>query len=106
MLLQNLDENANTELQNTENDSQKMWPKRLKDQPVFAIREIVPCEVLCENIIWKTSSNSQENLFDEVFLSKIVGLLDCNDNINDSITGIFLSICKTLRSMRKVFSVV
>ena len=31
MLLQNLDENANTELQNTENDSQKMWPKRLKD---------------------------------------------------------------------------
>ena len=31
MLLQNLDENANTELQNTENDSQEMWPKRLKD---------------------------------------------------------------------------
>ena len=30
-LLQNLDENTNTELQNTENDSQKMWPKRLKD---------------------------------------------------------------------------
>ena len=31
MLLQNLDENTNTELQNTENDSQKIWPKRLKD---------------------------------------------------------------------------
>ena len=30
-LLQNLDENTNTELQNTKNDSQKMWPKRLKD---------------------------------------------------------------------------
>ena len=31
MLLQNLDENTNTELQNTDNDSQKIWPKRLKD---------------------------------------------------------------------------
>ena len=31
MLLQNLDENKNTELQNTENDSQKIWPKSLND---------------------------------------------------------------------------
>ena len=31
MLLQNLDENTNTELQNTENDKQKIWPKCLKD---------------------------------------------------------------------------
>ena len=31
MLLQSLNENTNTELQNTENDSQKIWPKRLKD---------------------------------------------------------------------------
>ena len=46
MLLQNLDENTNTELPNTENDSQKIWSKRLKDQSVFAISEIVPCEVL------------------------------------------------------------
>ena len=30
MLLQNLDENANTLLQNTKNDSQKIWLKRLK----------------------------------------------------------------------------
>ena len=28
MLLQNLDENTNTELQNTENDSQKKWSTR------------------------------------------------------------------------------
>ena len=63
MLLQNLDENTNTELQNTENDSQKIWPKRLKDQPVFAVREIVHGEVFCEN--------SRENIFDEAFLNKI-----------------------------------
>ena len=31
MLLQNLDKNTNTELQNTENGSQKIWLKRLKD---------------------------------------------------------------------------
>ena len=31
MLLQNLDKNTNTELQNTKNDSQKIWPKCLKD---------------------------------------------------------------------------
>ena len=31
MLLQNLDENSNTELKNTEHDSQKVWPKSLKD---------------------------------------------------------------------------
>ena len=65
MLLQNLDENANTELQNTKNDSQKIWPKLLKDQPVFTIREIVHGEVLCES--------SQENTFDEAFLNKIAG---------------------------------
>ena len=65
MLLQNLDKNTNTELQNTKNDSQKIWPKCLKDQPVFAIREIVHAEVLCEN--------SRETIFDEVFLNKIAG---------------------------------
>ena len=27
MLLQNLDENTHTELQNTENDSKNIWPK-------------------------------------------------------------------------------
>ena len=31
MLSQNLDENANTELENTENGSQKIWTKCLKD---------------------------------------------------------------------------
>ena len=31
MLLQNLDENSNIELKNTEHDSQKIWPKSLKD---------------------------------------------------------------------------
>ena len=31
MLLQNLDENSNTEFKNTEHDSQKVWPKSLKD---------------------------------------------------------------------------
>ena len=31
MLLQNLDENTNTKLQNTENGSRKIWPIRLKD---------------------------------------------------------------------------
>ena len=31
ILLQNFDENTYTELQNTENDSQKIWAKRLKD---------------------------------------------------------------------------
>ena len=106
MLLQNLDENTNTELQNTENGSQKIWPKRLKDQPAFAIREIVPYEVLCENIFWKTSSNLRENIFDEVFLSKIAGLLACKVNIKDSITGIFLSICEIRRNSRTVFSLV
>ena len=38
MLLQNLDENTNTELQNTENDSQKKWSTR--NQPVLAISQI------------------------------------------------------------------
>ena len=41
MLLQNLHENTNTELKNTEHYSKKMWPRRLKDHPVFAMREIV-----------------------------------------------------------------
>ena len=63
MLLQNFDENTYTELQNTENDSQKIWAKRLKDQPAFAIKEILHGEVLCKN--------SRENILDEVFLSKI-----------------------------------
>ena len=44
MLLQILDENTNTEVQNTQNGSQKIWPKRLKDQPVFAISEFVPSD--------------------------------------------------------------
>ena len=65
MLLQNLDENTNTKLQNTENGSQKIWPIRLKDQPVFAVREIVHREVLYEN--------PRENIFDEIFLNKIAG---------------------------------
>ena len=64
------------------------------------------CEVLCENIFWKTSSNLRENIFDEVFLSKIVGLFACKFNIKDSITGIFLSICEILRNSRTVFSAV
>ena len=50
MLLEILDENTNTEVQNTQNGSQKIWLKRLKDQPVFAIREFVPCEMLSQNI--------------------------------------------------------
>ena len=41
MLLQNLHESTNTELKNTEHYSKKMWPRRLKDHPVFAMREIV-----------------------------------------------------------------
>ena len=44
MLLQILDGNTNTEVQNTQNGSQKIWSKRLKDYPVFAIREFVPCD--------------------------------------------------------------
>ena len=39
VLLQNLDGNINSELQNTENDSQKIWPKSVTDQPVFVIRD-------------------------------------------------------------------
>ena len=31
MLLQNLDENINIDLQNTENDSQNTWTKSLRD---------------------------------------------------------------------------
>ena len=65
MLLQNFDENTNTKLQNTENGSQKIWPIRLKDQPVFAVREIVHREVFHEN--------PRENIFDEIFLNKIAG---------------------------------
>ena len=53
MLLQIHDENTNNELQNTENDSQKRWAKRLKNQLVFAIREIAPWKVVCENIFLK-----------------------------------------------------
>ena len=65
MLLQNFDENTNTKLQNTENGSQKIWPIRLKDQPVLAVREIVHREVFYEN--------PRENIFDEIFLNKIAG---------------------------------
>ena len=39
-MLQNLDENTNTELQNTENGSQIISAKSLKNYPVFAIGEI------------------------------------------------------------------
>ena len=53
MLLQNFD------------GSQKIWPIRLKDQPVFAVREIVHREVFYEN--------PRENIFDEIFLNKIAG---------------------------------
>ena len=67
MLLQILDENTNTEVQNTQNGSQKIWPKRLKDQPVFAIREFVPCEMLSQIFFKKTLSNLRENMVDEVF---------------------------------------
>ena len=31
LLLQNFDENTNTELSNTENDSRKLWLNRLKE---------------------------------------------------------------------------
>ena len=41
MLLQKFDENTKTELQITENDLRKIWPKRSKEQPVFTIRKIV-----------------------------------------------------------------
>ena len=75
MLSQNLDENANTQLENTENASLKTWTKCLRDQPVFAIRETAPCNVLCENIFWKTLSNLREIILHEVSLSKSAGLL-------------------------------
>lgn len=39
MLLQNLDRNTNTEFENTENDSQIMWPNIFTHKQVFAIRE-------------------------------------------------------------------
>ena len=64
MLLQNLNENADTVLQNTKNDSQKydLGFKRLA-----SIHNKGECtwEVLCEN--------SRENIFDEGFLNKIAG---------------------------------
>ena len=41
----------------------------------------------------KASSNLQENIFDEVFLSKNASF---PSNIKDSNTGIFLSICEIL----------
>ena len=67
MLLQIFDENTNTEVQNTQNGSQKIWSKHLKDQPVFAIREFVPCESSLKIFFKKTSSNLRENMVDEVF---------------------------------------
>ena len=47
-------------------------------------------------LFWKTSQNSRENIFDKVFLSKIAGLLASNDNIKESVTDVFLSICEIL----------
>ena len=40
MQLQNLYGNINIDLQYTENDSQNIWTKSLRDQQVFAIREV------------------------------------------------------------------
>ena len=40
MQLQNLYGNINIDLQCTENDSQNIWTKSLRDQQVFAIREV------------------------------------------------------------------
>ena len=92
MLLQILDKNTNTEAQNTQNGSQKIWSKCLKDQPVFAIREFVPCEVISQNIFHQI----YEKTYLMKFLSKNASLLPCNDNIKDSITGIFLPIFEIL----------
>ena len=40
MQLQNLYGNINIDLQYTENDSQNIWTKSLRDQQAFAIREV------------------------------------------------------------------
>lgn len=40
MQLQNLYGNINIDLQYTENDSQNIWTNSLRDQQVFAIREV------------------------------------------------------------------
>ena len=40
MLLQNLDEDINIELQNTENDLQNIWTKSLRKQRIYATRVI------------------------------------------------------------------
>ena len=93
MLLQILDKNTNTEAQNTQNGSQKIWSKRLKDQPVFAMREFVPCEVISQNIFHQIY---EKTYLMKIFLSKNASVLPCNDNIKDSITGIFLSIFEIL----------
>ena len=46
-----------------------------------SISSVVKCSTLRKHTFWKTSQNSQENIFDEVFLSQIVSKIACNDDI-------------------------
>ena len=54
--------------------------------------EAVTQKCSAKTFFWKPSENSRKNIFDEVFLNNIADFLACNNNIKDSIMGVFLQI--------------
>ena len=54
---------------------------RLRKSEFKRLASISSVKCFAKILFWKTSQNSQENIFDEVFLSQIVSKIACNDDI-------------------------